>query len=73
MAGLLNFFIPGLGHIVTGRIFAGILWFIAVIVGYVAFIVPGIILHLVCIVRGVQLSRKDDLDAIEERLERRRR
>ena len=73
MAGVLNFFLPGLGHLVTGRPLSGLAWFIAVIIGYVCLIVPGIVLHIVCIVRGVQLSREDDLNAIEERLGRRSR
>ena len=73
MAGVLNFFLPGLGHLVTGRPLSGLAWFIAVIIGYVCFIVPGIILHIVCIVRGVQISREDDLNAIEDRMERTQR
>jgi hypothetical protein len=73
MAGVLNLFCPGLGHLVTGRPFSGLAWFIAVPIGYLCLVVPGIILHICCIVQGVHISRVDDLDAIERRLERTQR
>ena len=46
---LLSFFIPGLGQLVNGRIAAGILWFLFTCIGYAAFIFPGLLLHLICI------------------------
>ena len=33
-----------------GDVGIGILWFVITIIGYVFFIVPGLILHLICIV-----------------------
>lgn len=49
VAALLSFIIPGLGQMYKGQIFNGIAWFVVVIVGYALLVVPGIILHLICI------------------------
>ena len=49
VAAVLSFFIPGLGQIYKGRIATGILWFFAVAIGYVMLILPGLVLHLICI------------------------
>ncbi len=42
-------FIPGIGHLFRGKVKKGIGWFMAVTVGYLLFLVPGVILHLMCI------------------------
>lgn len=49
VAALLSFIIPGLGQLYKGQPINGFVWFVIVIIGYVAFIVPGIVLHLCCI------------------------
>src|SRR5262249_24528047 len=45
VAALLTLFIPGAGHLYTGRFFAAVMWFFLVGAGY-ALIVPGVVLHL---------------------------
>lgn len=50
VAMLLSFLIPGLGQMYKGQVINGLAWLVAVIVGYVFFIIPGLILHLCCIV-----------------------
>lgn len=50
VAALLSFLIPGAGQIYKGNIFSGLFWFIFVLVGYFLLIVPGLILHLICII-----------------------
>ncbi|HCV81951.1 MAG: hypothetical protein CMP12_16495 [Zunongwangia sp.] len=50
VAILLSIFFPGVGHIYKGEVLVGILWLIFVTIGYILFIFPGIILHLICIV-----------------------
>jgi TM2 domain-containing membrane protein YozV len=45
----LSFVIPGLGQICKGQPINGIAWFIVVAVGYGLFCVPGLILHICCI------------------------
>lgn len=57
VGALLSFLIPGLGQMVQGRVGVGVLWLVATMVGYMMLILPGFILHVVCIVdaaRGVQ-------------------
>lgn len=57
MAAVLSFIMPGLGHLYTGRIFQGLLWWIVLAVLYVASIFTlglGLLLaipiHLLCII-----------------------
>jgi TM2 domain-containing membrane protein YozV len=48
-AAVLSFVIPGTGQMYKGRILAGLVWLFGVGVGYVAFVVPGVILHIACV------------------------
>ncbi len=41
--------IPGLGHLYIEKPIRGIFWFIFTSIGYALFVVPGIILHIFCI------------------------
>jgi TM2 domain-containing membrane protein YozV len=50
IAAVLSFFIPGLGQLYKGQILNGIAWFLFVLIGYAALIVPGLILHVFCII-----------------------
>ena len=58
LAAVLSFLIPGLGHLYKGRILGGLIWFFLTGVGYVAFIIPGLILHLLCILRSASIRGK---------------
>lgn len=49
-AAILSFFIPGLGQLCQGRWIMGFLAFVLTLVGYMLFIVPGLIFHLLTIV-----------------------
>ena len=53
-AAILSLFVPGLGQAVKGRVLSGIFWFVVVILGYCALVVPGLILHLWCVVRAAR-------------------
>jgi TM2 domain-containing membrane protein YozV len=57
IAGLLSFLIPGAGQIYKGNVGAGIGWLIIVMIGYFLFIIPGIILHIICIVNAASTSK----------------
>ena len=50
VAAVLSFFIPGLGQMYQGNILSGLFWLFFVVVGYMVFIIPGLILHLICII-----------------------
>ena len=56
MAAVLSFFVPGLGQLLNGRPFQGLLWFAITAVGYMAMIVPGIVLHLICVIDAMRDS-----------------
>jgi hypothetical protein len=48
IAAVLSVVVPGAGHLYAGRPLAGLLWFVAVALGYLL-ILPGLFLHLICI------------------------
>lgn len=48
-AAFLTFLIPGWGQMRRGKIKAGLIWLVVVIAGYFAMIIPGLILHGICI------------------------
>src|SRR5262249_37172626 len=49
VAMVLSFLIPGLGQLYKGQLINGVVWFVAVVIGYLAFVIPGLVLHLCCI------------------------
>ncbi|HYW09973.1 MAG TPA: hypothetical protein VE913_23610 [Longimicrobium sp.] len=52
IAAVLSFLIPGLGQIYRGKVGRGLLWFFGAALGYAALIVPGLIVHLCCILNA---------------------
>jgi TM2 domain-containing membrane protein YozV len=49
VAAVLSLVIPGAGQMYKGEVGAGLAWLFFTILGYLAYILPGIILHLICI------------------------
>jgi TM2 domain-containing membrane protein YozV len=52
VAAVLSFVIPGAGQIYKGQIGPGIGWLIRTVAGYCAFVVPGLIRHIVCVYKA---------------------
>jgi hypothetical protein len=50
IAAVLSLVIPGAGQMYKGKVGSGLAWLLFVIIGYAFYIVPGIILHIFCIV-----------------------
>jgi len=50
LAAVLSFFVPGLGQLYKGQILNGIVWFFVVGLGYMALILPGLLLHFFCVI-----------------------
>lgn len=48
-AAFLTFLIPGWGQMRRGKVKAGLIWMVAVIAGYFLLVIPGLILHAICI------------------------
>jgi len=57
IAAVLSFFVPGLGQLYAGRLLAGALWFIATGFAYWAVLLPGFVLHAICIWSAYQSAR----------------
>jgi len=49
VAAVLSLVIPGAGQMYKGNIGEGLLWLIFVVIGYALFVIPGLILHIICI------------------------
>lgn len=60
VAALLSLVIPGAGQMYKGQIFNGLFWLAVVVIGYFAMVVPGIVLHLMCIVGAASGSAPAD-------------
>ncbi|MEJ7600805.1 MAG: hypothetical protein WKG01_23070 [Kofleriaceae bacterium] len=56
LAAGLSLWIPGLGQLYTGRVMSAILWFFVVGAGYLL-IIPGLILHVFCILGAASSAR----------------
>ncbi len=54
---VLSFFVPGLGLVNRGRKWWGIGFFVITVIGYLAEVIPGILLHLVVIVLSGVVSK----------------
>jgi TM2 domain-containing membrane protein YozV len=57
LAALLSTLVPGAGQAYTGRWLAGLLWLFAVTAGY-TLLLPGLILHLLCIVSAASYAHR---------------
>jgi TM2 domain-containing membrane protein YozV len=49
VAALLSFLIPGAGQMYKNQVGEGLLWLVGTIFGYFLFVLPGLIIHLICI------------------------
>lgn len=63
VAAVLSLVIPGAGQIYKGRVGQGLAWLVFVFLGYCFLIVPGIILHLICIFSAASGSQRSDAPA----------
>lgn len=53
VAGVLSLIIPGLGQVYKGQPINGLVWFVLVLVGYIPLVIPGLILHALCVLGAV--------------------
>ncbi|MCP4003359.1 MAG: hypothetical protein GY725_04110 [bacterium] len=49
IAAVLSVLVPGLGHLYSGRLAAGLGWFLAAGFGYWAILVPGFLIHVISV------------------------
>lgn len=76
VAAVLSLVIPGAGQMYKGQVFKGLAWLLVVAIGYVAFILPGVVLHVCCII-GASLGnpekQRQQERARQERVDRKAR
>lgn len=48
-AAILSFFIPGAGQMYKDQVLTGMAWMVVVAVGYAFMIIPGLVLHFICV------------------------
>ena len=64
VAAVLSLVIPGAGQMYKGQVGAGFCWLIGVAFGYLLFIVPGVILHITCIVKAYSDIPKSPINRV---------
>jgi TM2 domain-containing membrane protein YozV len=60
VAALLSFLWPGAGQIYARHVGAGIGWMFFVVIGYLFFLLPGLILHIACIFSAASYARSEN-------------
>ena len=58
LAAVLSVFVPGLGHLYSGRLGAGLGWFLATMFGYWAILVPGFAIHVASVYFAYNAARE---------------
>lgn len=78
MAPVLSFFVPGLGHLMLGKPFSGLFWFVVVIGLYVAAgftlgagLIAAIPAHLMCMYRANSIANQQHVKMMSKAMNRR--
>jgi hypothetical protein len=58
VAAVLSVVVPGLGQVYCGRLLAGALWFLGTGFAYWAILVPGFLVHALCVWSAYQSARQ---------------
>ncbi len=67
VAALLSLLIPGAGQIYKGQVGRGLLWLVFVPIGYLFYILPGLLLHLVCVFTAAEAGHDDQFGELPVR------
>lgn len=57
-AAVLSMIVPGAGQLYAGRPLSGLVWFMVVTMGYLLLIVPGVLLHILCIASAASAAHQ---------------
>jgi TM2 domain-containing membrane protein YozV len=60
VAAVLSLIIPGAGQIYKGRTAMGIIWLILTVLGYLTLVVPGMLLHFICVFQAAGMEPSGD-------------
>jgi TM2 domain-containing membrane protein YozV len=58
IAAVLSLIVPGAGHLYAGRPLSAVLWFVIVSLGYLLLIIPGVVLHILCIASAASATHQ---------------
>jgi hypothetical protein len=61
IAAVLSLLIPGTGQMYKGEVGQGFGWLICTVIGYAIFLVPGIVLHIGCVINAASDSPRKSL------------
>lgn len=62
-AAVLSFFVPGTGQMYKGDVGAGVAWFLFTVIGYVLLIVPGMVIHLCCLLDAASSDSRGERES----------
>jgi TM2 domain-containing membrane protein YozV len=65
LAAFISFLLPGAGQMYGGKIGKGIIWLLAGVLGYWLWVVPGIIIHLCCIVNAYKTIQRHNFELLK--------
>ena len=65
LAAFISFLLPGAGQMYGGKIMKGIIWLIAGVLGYCLWVVPGIIIHICCIVNAYKTIQRYNFNLLK--------
>lgn len=57
-AAVLSMIVPGAGQLYAGRPLSGLAWFVLVTMGYMLLIIPGVLLHIMCIAAAASAANQ---------------
>ena len=58
MPTLVNIFFPGLGQLMQGRLITAVVCFLLTIAGYLCFVLPGLVMHLLVILDSAGYDKR---------------
>ena len=58
VAAVLSLIVPGAGHLYAGRPLSAVIWFVVVSLGYLLLIVPGVVLHVLCLASAASATQQ---------------
>lgn len=57
IAAVLSVVVPGLGQVYSGRVLSGLVWFLATAFAYSAVLLPGFLVHILCVYSAFARAR----------------
>jgi TM2 domain-containing membrane protein YozV len=59
VAAVLSLVIPGAGQMYKGKMAMGIAWLVLTVLGYLTLLMPGLLLHFMCVFQAAWMESPD--------------